>query len=82
MRTIIEMPDEQVEALDGICRRDHISRAEAVRRAVALLLKQRGPDAAHGAFGLWRGARRGDGLEYQQRVRREWREPAPRAKRR
>lgn len=81
MRTIIELPEEQIEALDGICRRERISRAEAIRRAVTLLVRERGIDAASGAFGLWR-ARRVDGLEYQQRLRREWRDAPARAKRR
>jgi hypothetical protein len=71
MRTIIDLPDAQVEALDALCRREGISRAEAVRRAVAAHLRldrQRQPDAA---FGLWkRGAV--DGLKYQERLRREW----------
>lgn len=71
MRTIIELPQQQLDALDGICRREGISRAEAIRQAVALLVGQRGPDASAAAFGLWRGRRR-DGVVYQQRLRREW----------
>lgn len=81
MRTIIELPEEQIEALDGICRRERISRAEAIRRAVTLLVRERGVDARSGAFGLWRG-RRADGLEYERRLRREWRDTPARAKRR
>ena len=72
MRTIIDLPDEQLEALDGICRREAISRAEAVRRAVDLLVRGRAAEAARGAFGLWRGTRAVDGLAYQERLRREW----------
>ena len=72
MRTIVELPNDQVAALDGLCRRDGISRAEAVRRAVAEHLL-RNQVSEPRAFGLWRG-RRGlsDGLAYQRRVRREW----------
>ena len=78
MRTIIELPDAQLEALEVICAREGISRAEAIRRAVAEhLSRQRGADAGE-AFGLWR-RRRDDGLRYQQRLRREW--DAPRARR-
>jgi hypothetical protein len=29
MRTIIDLPADQLDALDGICRRESISRAEA-----------------------------------------------------
>ncbi len=71
MRTIINLPTDQLEALETLCRREGISRAEAIRQAVAAHLRTTracGPDAA---FGLWRG-RRADGLSEQRRLRREW----------
>lgn len=75
MRTIIELPGDQVDALDALCRRDGISRAEAVRRAVALLVGAKGALASGTAFGVWRD-RREDGLVYQDRVRgTEWGAP-------
>jgi hypothetical protein len=81
MRTIIELPGEQIEALDALCRRDRISRAEAVRRAVALLVRSEGGMASGAAFGVWRD-RREDGLAYQRRIRSEWQTaPAPRTRR-
>ena len=72
MRTIIELPNEQVQALDAVCKREGISRAEAIRRAVAVYNRQQIVDARP-AFGLWKG-RRGvaDGVSYQRRARREW----------
>ncbi len=72
MRTIIDLPVEQLEALDGICRRDGLSRAEAVRQAVTLLMRQRSAGQSGMAFGIWRGKRQVDGLKYQERLRREW----------
>jgi hypothetical protein len=78
VRTIIDLPDDQLDALDGICRREAISRAEAVRRAVDLLVRDRAAGASHAAFGLWRGAKAVDGLEYQERFRREWGTPTAR----
>ena len=78
VRTIIELPEDQLQALDGICRRDEISRAEAIRQAVALLVRHRGVGASGVAFGLWRGKRRIDGLRYQEQVRSEWPEPKTR----
>lgn len=75
MRTIIDVPADQLDALDDVCRRDGISRAEAIRRAVALLLRQRA-GAPEQAFGLWRG-RKVDGLAYERGLREEW--PAGRA---
>lgn len=77
MRTIIELTDEQIKQLERICRRVGISRAEAVRRGVDLLLQQeqRREDeftkALDAAFGMWKD--RGiDGVEYQRKLRAEW----------
>ena len=72
MRTIIDLPEDQLDALDGICRRESISRAEAIRRAVDLLVRDRAAGASHAEFGLWRGSNAPDGLTYQERLRREW----------
>ncbi|MDQ7001050.1 MAG: ribbon-helix-helix protein, CopG family [Mariprofundus sp.] len=70
MRTIVDIPEQNIQALDAICSREHISRAEAVRMAVADYLKRHGsrPDTA---FGLWQG-RGKDGLCYQDDLREEW----------
>jgi hypothetical protein len=76
MRTIIELPDDQLQQLDRICRREAISRAEAIRQAVDLLVRERTARASHAAFGLWRRAGAADGLRYQERLRREWSVPA------
>lgn len=70
MRTIVDIPDQNIKALDAVCGRENISRAEAVRRAVSdyLARHKSGEDAA---FGLWKG--RGiDGLDYQDAMRDEW----------
>jgi hypothetical protein len=72
VRTIIDLPEDQLDALDGICRRESISRAEAIRRAVDLLVRDRAAGASHAAFGLWRAERSVDGLTYQDRLRQEW----------
>ena len=72
MRTIVELPNDQIEALDGICRREGISRAEAIRQAVSLLMQERGASRSGLGFGIWQGRRTGDGLAYQERLRREW----------
>lgn len=73
MRTIVEIPEDQLRALDAWREARGLSRAEAVRRAVAGLLE----DATHtraavdAAFGIWR--HRGvDGLAEQDRLRGEW----------
>jgi Arc/MetJ-type ribon-helix-helix transcriptional regulator len=81
MRTIIDLPEEQIEQLRRLCRRKGISRAEAVRRGVELLLdseeqsdhdrlaeRRRALDAA---FGMWKD-RGMDAVEYQRQLRAEW----------
>lgn len=71
MRTIIDVPRDQLDALDAHCTREDISRAEAIRRAVARYLEEHGAADARRAFGLWRD-RPVDGLTYQRALRDEW----------
>jgi hypothetical protein len=71
VRTIIDLPIDHLEALTKVCRRDRISRAEAIRRLLAAQLAKETADGAERAFGLWRG-RSVDGVDYQERLRREW----------
>lgn len=74
MRTIVELPEEQIRGLDSLCRRENISRAEAVRRAVAGLLEVEKParDSVPDAFGLWKG-RKLDSRKHVEQLRSEWR---------
>jgi ribbon-helix-helix CopG family protein len=81
MRTIIDLSADQLEALDSLCRREGISRAEGVRRAVAEHVRKHQTADANQAFGLWR-ARSVDGLAYERHLRREWDVPAKPAARR
>ena len=70
MRTIISLPDEQAERLAEVCRNQGISRAEAVRRALARYLEEH-RRRQENVFGMWRG-REPDGLAYERRLRGEW----------
>lgn len=75
MRTLIDLPQTQLDALDAYCREERISRAEAVRRAVgrfvpAATAPKRGL-REHPAFGSWR-RRRINAVAYQRRLREEW----------
>jgi hypothetical protein len=73
MRTIIELPERQIAALERISKSRKLSRAELIRQAVDRYLAENAPDAA-AAFGLWkRAGGREEGVAYQRRVRREWR---------
>lgn len=71
MRTIVDLPKEQLEALAQICKRHKISRAEAVRTAVARYVAEEQVEATDEAFGLWQD-REEDGLAYERRLRAEW----------
>ena len=71
MRTIIDIPEDDIDALKALCEAERISRAEAVRRAVRAYVKGKQADEQDEAFGLWKD-RDEDGLAYQQRLRDEW----------
>jgi len=73
MRTIVELPGAQLRGLTALCRREKISRAEAVRRAVGKLLDEEKPgeDGLAAAFGLWKG-RRTHARRYVEQLREEW----------
>ncbi len=71
MRTIIDLPDEHLDALARLCEREGISRAEAIRRAVQDYTRGQGAEVGESAFGLWRGRKVG-GLAYERDLRNEW----------
>ncbi len=77
VRTIIDLPTDQIEALDHYRRREGVSRAEAVRRAVAAFIptkQRRKPDLkAHAAFGSSQQNRKEDSVITVRRLREEWR---------
>lgn len=70
MRALIDIPDEQSAPLAELCRRQAISRSEAIRRAIALYL-DRHDAPGDDAFGLW-SEQKLDGVEYQRSIREEW----------
>ena len=71
MRTIIELPQDQVNELAALCAREGVSRAEAIRRAVAAYLTVHRMSPDEDAFGIWR-SRNLDGRAHEDRVRTEW----------
>lgn len=55
MRTIVDLPEDQIEGLRRLGQREGLSRAELLRRAVAAYLERQGsPGEMEEAFGLWR----------------------------
>ena len=71
MRTIIDIPETDIERLADLCKEQGISRAEAIRRAVRLYLEGH-RSHEDDAFGLWKD-RDIDALEYERSLRKEWR---------
>lgn len=73
MRTLVDIPDDQLKALTKLAEREKVSRAALVRKAVADLLaskRQADDDAIDAAFGIRPDME--DGLAYQERLRSEW----------
>lgn len=71
MRTIIDLPDTQLELLSNVAVQEKISRAELIRRAVADYLQRCAVAPDDDAFGVWK-QRGEEGVAYQQRLREEW----------
>ncbi len=70
MRTLIDIGEAELKALDRMARSANVSRASLIRKAVDDFLgRERGKE--DDAFGLW-GDEAVDGLEYQEKVRSEW----------
>lgn len=77
MRTTVELPQDQVEALDRMSEEDRRTCEAVIRAAVADYLEQQRSDrsdrraAMEAEFGIWKD--RGiDGLEYERAIRAEW----------
>ena len=75
MRILVDIPDDDLAIINSVVKAQAISRAEFIRRAIAQSLTARRKThiekARKAAFGLLAG-RSVDGMEYQERIRREW----------
>ena len=72
MRTLVDIPEDRLKALDVLARKRRVSRAEVIRNAVDEHLRRQPGDLDVGeVFGLWKD-RKLDGLEYQRKLRSEW----------
>lgn len=71
MRTIVDLPPDQVTALAEFCQSFGISRAEAVRRALAKMLEGRRDAGREKAFGAWK-RKKLRSTDYVRRIRDEW----------
>jgi len=71
MRTLVDIGDPEVKALDRLAQREKMSRAALIRKAINDFLVRNNADIEAEAFGLW-GDRKIDGLTYQENIRSEW----------
>ncbi|MBB5574679.1 MULTISPECIES: CopG family transcriptional regulator [Rhizobium] len=71
MRTLVDIGDPEVKALDRLAQREKMSRAALIRKAINDFLARNNADIEAEAFGLW-GDRKIDGLAYQENMRSEW----------
>jgi len=71
MRTLVDLGDTQLQALDELSKKEKRSRAALIRRAIDDYLAKQRDQQESDAFGLW-GKRKVDGLAYQEKVRGEW----------
>ncbi len=71
MRILVDLPDPDLELLEEVSKKRAISRAEFIRRAIAVSLTPYRKKMNHAAFGAWTRLSE-DGLAYQERIRGEW----------
>ncbi len=66
-----DLPEEQVRALSALCEEQGISRAEAVRRALADMLDRQKKISREAAFGAWR-HKKTNSRTFIRNLRKEW----------
>ncbi|MEO3388999.1 ribbon-helix-helix protein, CopG family [Mesorhizobium sp. CAU 1741] len=71
MRALVDMNDQQVEALDILAKRVRRSRAALIRAAIDDYLDRHHREQVEDGFGLW-GKSKVDGRVYQEKLRSEW----------
>jgi hypothetical protein len=73
MRTLIDLPDDDIGWLDRKAAEEGKSRAAVIREAIATYRAETGQDGLERYFGLWKKhGFKEDGLDFQRRMRGEW----------
>lgn len=73
MRTLIDIPEDDLKWLDRKAADEGRSRAAVVREAVSQFRAASGKKGIQRYFGLWKGRQDlPDGLDYQRKLRSEW----------
>ncbi len=71
MRTLVDIPEDELGRLTELSKSRQVSRAHLVRCAISEYLQAQPKDALEEAFGMW-ADRKIDALAYQEQMRREW----------
>ncbi|QHN04461.1 ribbon-helix-helix domain-containing protein [Granulicella sp. WH15] len=71
MRTLVDIPEDDLNLLNQLSKAGDVPRAELVRQAIAHYLEPHRLAKKSSAFGLWADQPE-DGLEFQKRLRDEW----------
>lgn len=74
MRTIVDIPDTQIETLNQLSKKKKISRAEIVRQALSQYINNyiKTSNGYKAAFGSWQNVEFRDSVSYQQKLRDQW----------
>ncbi len=71
MRTLVDIPEADLQILNSLSKTQKVSRAELVRTAISTYLEPHRSQPEMPGFGLW-ADNPVDGLEYQRKIRSEW----------
>ena len=71
MRTIVDIPRENLASLDILGAQERVSRTELIRRAIEDYLRAHTASDPKAAFGIWKKKPK-NALEFQRQLRREW----------
>lgn len=72
MRTLVDIPTSELEALNALSKAEGVSRAESIRRAIKAYLELQAPKPQlEDGFGLWKDYDI-DTDEYLRKIRAEW----------
>lgn len=71
MRTLVDIPEQDLQAVGEVAERQGVSRAAVIREAVSAYLASHPRKPAAEAFGLW-GTRGPGGVSLQRGLRNEW----------
>jgi|GEM_PF-404325 len=71
MRTIVEIPEEKIQVLDKLSKKENVSRAELIRRAIESYLQVSSDKDMDSHFGSWK-RKPLDSVKWQRDLRKEW----------